>query len=493
MPPRLTGPSASPARLTLHNQHQLDALPDRLEFLTTHIVAQPLLLSSTTPDAWWDDVESWRLQEKPPAFGHPMLAEFDLDAKYTNLNQGSYGSTPRRVRQATEALVRAAEANPDLWFRGGLASDGANALYIDQLIASRKALADYIKAPANETSIVDNASHGINAVLRSVPDFLTKKGILYLDLAYGEVKAALSYMGGSYPGADSDPSIDSPGHRHPLHQVNTSSLGTDLGAARLVPLVEAALAAAQGGVGLCSFSHIVSIPALVLPVKELAAACRRAGALTLIDGAHVPGNLELDVPSLGADFYVGNGHKHLYTSRGVCLLWARADAQKYLYPLVIDGSPPNTGTPFEQAFMYQGTSDDLTRYISLRAALAWRAWLGEAAVVQYTHGLATQACAHLSQQWGTRALSPDVQANMCNVELPCKADCPAQLGYTLYRKYDYYIPVFEWAGSTWMRITCTVYNEMSDIELVARTVPEALAAAPRAAAVEELPTQRRID
>ena len=82
---------------------------------------------------------------------------------------------------------------------------------------------------------------------------------------------------------------------------------------------------------------------------------------------------------------------------------------------------------------------------------------------------------------------------MCNVELPCKADCPTQLGYTLYRKYDYYIPVFEWAGSTWMRITCTVYNEMSDIELVARTVPEALAAAPAAAAVEELPAPRRID
>ena len=76
-------------------------------------VAQPLLLSSTSQDAWWDAVESWRRQEKPPAFGHPMLAEFDLDPKYTNLNQGSYGSTPRRVRQATEALVLAAEANPD--------------------------------------------------------------------------------------------------------------------------------------------------------------------------------------------------------------------------------------------------------------------------------------------------------------------------------------------------------------------------------------------
>ena len=245
-----------------------------------------------TSGAWWAEVQRWT-NETPPAFGHPMLAEFDLEPAYTNVNQGSYGSTPRRVRRATEQLVLATESNPDLWFRAGLSADGANSLYIDQLVATRKALAEYIKAPLEETSIVDNASHGINAVLRSVPDFLAKKGLLYLDLAYGEVRAALSFMGGTYPGADSDPSV---GHRHGLHEVNTSSLGTDLGADRLVPLVERALREANGTVGLCSFSHIVSIPALILPVKELAAACRRAGALTLIDGAYA-GMLSQEVPT----------------------------------------------------------------------------------------------------------------------------------------------------------------------------------------------------
>ena len=77
------------------------------------------------------------------------------------------------MREATEALVIAAEANPDLWFRNNLTGSG-NSLYIDQLIAAREALAKYIHAPLNETAIVDNASHGINAVLRSVPAFLAK-------------------------------------------------------------------------------------------------------------------------------------------------------------------------------------------------------------------------------------------------------------------------------------------------------------------------------
>ena len=156
--------------------------------------------------AVWAAVRSWQTKTAPPAFGHPMLAEFDLDPAYTNLNQGSYGSTPAKVRQAQEALVVTAEANPDLWFRNNLTGTG-NSLYIDDLVATRAALAAYIKAPVNETSLVDNASHGINAILRSVPAFLAKKGILYLDLAYGEVKAAIVTCGGLCPGLNTVVSV----------------------------------------------------------------------------------------------------------------------------------------------------------------------------------------------------------------------------------------------------------------------------------------------
>ncbi len=436
-------------------------------------LASSAAAASTTANSWWDPIVAWQ-STPPPQFGHDMLSEFDIDPKYINLNQGSYGSTPRKVREATERLVVTAEANPDLWFRNNLTGTG-NSLYIDQLIETRRALARYIKAPLNETAIVDNASHGINAVLRSVPAFLKKKGILYLDLAYGEVKAALQFVGGLYP---SEP--QSPSFQHELHEVSTARLGTDLSAERLVPLVESALSDAQGTIGLCSFSHIASIPALILPVKELAAACRKAGALTLIDGAHVPGNLSpLDVPAIGADFYVGNGHKHLYTARGVCVLWARADAQQFLYPLVIDEGGP--GTPFERYFMYQGTTDDVTRYISLRAALAWRDWLGEAKLVEYVHSLAESACEHLSIVWGgTRRLAAQVQGNMCNVELPpCgKAGTPAcPDGFAMYHKYGFYVPLFGWAGSTWARVTCAVYNQMSDIETLGQAVLDEMALA----------------
>ena len=228
-------------------------------------------------------------------------------------------------------------------------------------------------------------------MLRSVPAFQAaagKPGILSLDLAYYQVKLTIDFVGKELPGM-----------KHTLTEVPTAATGIDFDEDTLVKLVSDALAAANGTVGLCSFSHIVSIPAIILPVARLGELCRAAGALTLVDGAHVPGAMALDVESLGVDFYVGNGHKHLFTARGVCLLWARKAYQHMVAPLVIDHG--GTGTSFEQDFNYQGTSDDVTRYIGLRAALAFREWLGEEAVLAHNKQLASSGCKLLADGWGT--------------------------------------------------------------------------------------------
>ena len=98
--------------------------------------------------------------------------------------------------------------------------------------------------------------------------------------------------------------------------------------------------------------------------------------------------------------------------------------------------------------------------------------------IGYVRGLAEAACAYLSALWNTRRLPSEVQANMCNVELPCAASCPEGFGYALYHRHSFYMPVYGWAGSTWARLTCAVYNEMSDYERIGKAVLEALAPAP---------------
>ena len=103
---------------------------------------------------------------------------------------------------------------------------------------------------------------------------------------------------------------------------------------------------------LASFSHISSLPSAILPVKRLAALCHEHGVLVLIDGAHAPGQMAVDVKDVGADFYVGDGHKWMFTPKGVAFLWASEAVQDLLYGPVVDGQ----GT-FADWFSWQGLDD----------------------------------------------------------------------------------------------------------------------------------------
>ena len=108
----------------------------------------------------------------------------------------------------------------------------------------------------------------------------------------------------------------------------------------------------KGEIVLASFSHISSLPSAILPVKRLAALCHEHGVLVLIDGAHAPGQMAVDVKDVGADFYVGDGHKWMFTPKGVAFLWASEAVQDLLYGPVVDGQ----GT-FADWFSWQGLDD----------------------------------------------------------------------------------------------------------------------------------------
>jgi selenocysteine lyase/cysteine desulfurase len=129
------------------------------------------------------------------------------------------------------------------------------------------------------------------------------KKVLILNTAYYMVKMVLQYL-----------------EPQQTLLVNLTLPGSD---AAIVAAVAAALDAEAGGVFAASFSHIVSVPAMILPIRELAAACKARGVLVLVDGAHALGQIPVDVGALGADFWLGNGHKWLYSPKGSAVLWVR--------------------------------------------------------------------------------------------------------------------------------------------------------------------------
>merc|ERR1719502_518600 len=175
----------------------------------------------------------------------------------------------------------------------------------------------------------------------------------------------------------------------------------------------------------CSFSHITSMPAVVLPIAELSSVCHEAGALVAVDGAHVLGNIPLHIPSTGADVYVSNGHKWSYTSKGSAFLWVSKTLQPTTGPYTVGRVQPvivsNEGageSPFATLFSWEGTKD-YGAFLSMPSALAFRATYGEEAIMQYTHNLAVEGGVLLAKAFGTQMLvPPELISSMVNVEVP---------------------------------------------------------------------------
>ena len=414
-----------------------------------------LLLSSAAAAA----VDSAALTPAAPAFGHAMLAEFSFEPGYLNLNHGSYGSAPRSVTASAAAWTAACEANPDAWFR-----------FPDRLWpayeALRQRLARAIGSGTNDTVMVENASQGVNAVLRSLARSAPpapRNKLLLLSTAYFMVKETAQYL--------------SPGLSPLL--VNVSLPMTD---AALLAAVGAALAAHAGEVYAASFSHIVSVPGVLLPVKALTALCHAHGVLVLIDGAHALGQVPVDVADIGAEFWLGNAHKWLYGAKGSALLWVAPHAQALIEPTTISWEGRGA-THFLLAFSYVGTTS-YSNYLAMGAALDFRERVGgDAAIIAYMHDLAVRGGALLARAWATDVLHGEAQyAAMVDVRVPVSnATVAGGLGAALMARYHTFVPIYDIGGVGgtpgvyYARVSAQIFNELGDFQYLADAVTTLLA------------------
>ena len=400
-------------------------------------------------------------QPAAPPFGHAMLSEFAFEAGYVNLNHGSYGSAPRAVTAASAEWSAACEANPDAWFR-----------FADRLWPAyeslRQRLARAIGSGANDTVMIENASQGVNAVLRSLARSAPpapRNRLLLLSTAYYMVKETAQYL--------------APGLQPLL--VNVS---LPLSEAALLAAVGAALAAHAGEVYAASFSHIVSVPGVLLPVKALAALCHAHGVLVLVDGAHALGQVPVDVADIGADFWLGNAHKWLFGAKGSAVLWVAPQAQALIEPTTISWEGRGA-THFLLAFSYVGTTS-YSNLLAMGAALDFRERVGgDAAIMAYTHDLAVRGGALLARAWGTDVLHGEaLYAAMVDVRVPVtNATVAGGLGAALMARFHTFVPIYDIGGVGgtpgvyYARVSAQIFNELGDFQYLADAVTTLLAEA----------------
>jgi isopenicillin-N epimerase len=387
-------------------------------------------------------------------FGRAMLAHFPLEPGGVYLNHGTVGVTPLAVMRARAAILDEIERHPARFMIRELMSLGLTPPpEAPRLRAAATQVAAFLGVAGDGLAFVDNASSGVNAVLRSFP-WQPGDELLIHDQAYGGVARAAAFIAGE-------------------RGVTLVSVALPFPARDPAEFVRAVERAITPRTRLALLDHVASETALVLPLAEMAAACRARGVPVLVDGAHGPGAIAVDIAALGVDWYVANLHKWAFAPRSCGVLWAAPGWRAALHPGVISWGVTNDD--WLQEFDWTGTRDP-SPWLAAPAGLDFmRDVLGVAAMREHNHRLAWQSAERLAERWGQPWTTPESMVGcMVSVPLPARfavgAATASRLRDALLFEHGIECAVIARAGALWARLSLQVYNDESDIERLARAV-----------------------
>jgi isopenicillin-N epimerase len=379
------------------------------------------------------------------AYGAAVRGEWPLDPAVAYLNHGGYGATPSVVLAAQAAWQARIERNPTGFMTRELTA---------ALRQAAGEVAHALGADAADFVFVENATAGINAVLRSLA-FRPGDEIVITSLVYGAIRKAAAFVAQAHGARLVEVPITLP--------INGADTVTDAVTAALGPRTR-----------LVIVDHIAASSALVLPVAGLIERVHRAGARILIDGAHAPGQVALEIAALGADWYVGNLHKWYFAPRGCGFLWAAKSAQAETHPLAISHG---LGQGFDVEFDWTGTRD-FTACLAAPSGVAFHQRLGGAALMARNAALAREAAALLVSAWGTGTTGPaECFAAMVSVRLPVTGEIGPARAQLLVRwlaeRHRIETAITADSGALWLRISAQAYNEPAEYARLASAIPTA--------------------
>ena len=385
-------------------------------------------------------------------FGIAIREAWPLEADVIYLNHGTVGVTPRRVLAAQQAIRDQIERHPSRYLLRELTSIVVGQPRPDKprMRQAADAVAEFLGARGDDLVFVDNATTGANAVLRSFP-LEPGDEILVTDLGYGGVTQAATFAA-----------------RERGAVVRTAAMPYPVRSA--VDLVGAVAGAIGPATRLTVIDHITSQSALTLPLAEIAAECRARGVAVLADGAHAPGAIPLDIPSLGVDWYVANLHKWMWVPRSSGILWASPERQQTLHPPVISWG---LDQGFTAEFDLPGTRDPSCHLAALEAIAMMRE-LGVGDVQRYNHDLAWNGARLLADRWGTAFEIPEpLVGTMATIALPDSAgrtmDDAAGLRDRLFEQ-GIEVQLHAYKERLHVRICGQIYNTMDEMERLGEAV-----------------------
>jgi isopenicillin-N epimerase len=367
---------------------------------------------------------------------------WSLDPRVAHLNHGSYGAVPVRVRQVQDAFRAEADDNPERWFRRRAPGE---------VVDARAAVARFLGAAPDAVALVRNASAGVSAALANVP-LAQGDEIILTNHAYGAVRLAVKRKCGETGG---------------------------------VPVIAPIRAGAQGDEILASLEravtertrlivvdHVSSDTAMLFPVADIVEKAHARGIRVLVDGAHAPGMLDVDLGKLGPDFWVGNLHKWCCAPHGTAVLYV-AERYRAGFRTLETGAWDEAGFP--RSFDYTGTMD-FTSWLAAPAALALLGDIGWERVRRYNNALCETAQGIVAVELGVEGSSlwGDPALSMRVVPLPASlVPGPEQaraLQARLATEFGLETVVKMWEARGLVRLSAHVYNTLPQYEKLAHVL-----------------------
>lgn len=369
---------------------------------------------------------------------HTLRDLFLLDPGVHFLNHGSFGACPKPVFEEYQHWQRELERQPVEFL--GRRFNGL-------MRAARTTLAHFVGAEADEVVYVTNATVGLNTVARSLA-LRPGDEVLATDHEYGALDRTWRFVCAKH------------GATYIRTPVPVPIVSPD-------DVVEAVWAGVTDRTRVLFISHLTSPTAIILPVQELITRARERGIITIIDGAHAVGQIDLNLRQLGADFYASNCHKWLMSPKGSAFLYARRDVQHLVEPLVVswgwEADKP-TSSRFIDEQEWQGTRD-IAAYLSVPAAIRFFHGHDWPTVRRDCHELVRYARAQVMALTGLPPLTPDDPAwftQMSALPLPpCDLD---ELKRRLYDEHRVEIPVIRWNERYFVRLSIQGYNTRTDVD-----------------------------
>lgn len=363
---------------------------------------------------------------------------FLLDPDVHFLNHGSFGACPRPVFEEYQRIQLKLERQPVRFL---------NREFRDRMAGARTELAAYLGADADDLVYVPNTTTGLNIVARSL-NLRPGDEVLATDQEYGALNRAWSFA------------CEQAGARYVHAAIPVPVTSAD-------DVVEQVWSQVTEHTRVLFLSHITSPTALILPIESLIAKARDAGILTVIDGAHAPGMIPLDLDALGADAYAGNCHKWMLAPKGSGFLHVRREVQHLIDPLVVSWgwqSDEPSISQFVDYHEWQGTRD-ISAFLAVPVAIRFIEAFDWWTVGEQCSRLLREFVPQILAATGEEALSPQSSewfTQMASFAVP--TDQWEAFKTRLYDEYHIEAPAIWWNDRTLLRISVNAYNTAEDLE-----------------------------